>query len=56
MGQFSVEIWPEVGQFSMKLNTIEASQKNNDASIWQKANETELREIQAKLDGFYIPF
>jgi hypothetical protein len=23
MGQFSVEIWPEVGQFLMKLNSCE---------------------------------
>ena len=36
--------------------TIAAAQNNNDAAIWQKANETELRDIQAKLDGFYIPF
>ena len=36
--------------------TLEAAQKNNDAAIWQKANETELREIQGKLDGFYVPF
>lgn len=36
--------------------TLEAAQRNGDASIWQKANETELREIQAKLDGFYVPF
>lgn len=36
--------------------TLEAAQRNNNASIWQKANETELREIQGKLDGFYMPF
>ncbi len=36
--------------------TIEAAQANSDAALWQKANETELRDIQAKLDGFYIPF
>jgi hypothetical protein len=36
--------------------TTESAQKNTEASIWQKANETELRDIQAKLDGFYIPF
>ena len=36
--------------------TAEVAQKNNDAAIWQKANETELRDIQAKLDGFYMPF
>jgi hypothetical protein len=26
------------------------------ASIWQKANESELKELVAKLDGFYGPF
>lgn len=36
--------------------TIVAAQKNNDASVWQKANEAELKDIQSKLDGFYIPF
>jgi hypothetical protein len=36
--------------------TIVASQRNSDSSIWQKANETELKDIQSKLDGFYIPF
>jgi hypothetical protein len=35
---------------------LETAQRNSDASIWQKANETELREIQAKLDEFYVPF
>ncbi|MDR6496384.1 hypothetical protein J2797_006311 [Paraburkholderia terricola] len=38
------------------LKTTESAQKNNEAAIWQKANETELRDIQAKLDGFYIPY
>jgi hypothetical protein len=33
-----------------------AGQRNNEAGLWQKANETELKEIQAKLDGFYGPF
>jgi hypothetical protein len=38
------------------LKMTEAAQKNTEAAIWQKANETELRDIQAKLDEFYIPF
>jgi hypothetical protein len=36
--------------------SIMAAQRNNEAGLWQKANETELKEIQAKLDGFYGPF
>ena len=32
------------------------AQRTNEASLWQKANETELKDIQAKLDGFYGPF
>ena len=36
--------------------TLKTAQRNSDASIWQQANETELREIQAKLDGFFVPF
>lgn len=36
--------------------SILAAQRNNEASLWQKANETELKDIQAKLDGFYGPF
>lgn len=34
----------------------QASQQTNEASIWQKANEAELKDIQSKLDGFYMPF
>jgi hypothetical protein len=36
--------------------SIMAAQRNNEASLWQKANETELKDVQAKLDGFYGPF
>jgi hypothetical protein len=36
--------------------SIKAAQRNNEAGLWQKANETELKDIQAKLDGFYGPF
>jgi len=30
--------------------------KNNKAALWQKTNETELKDIQEKLDGFFGPF
>lgn len=36
--------------------SIAASQKASEAAIWQKANETELKDLTAKLDGFYGPF
>jgi hypothetical protein len=36
--------------------TIEAARQTNEASIWQKANETELKELISKLDSFYGPF
>lgn len=32
------------------------TRKNNEQTIWQKANETELKDIITKLDGFYGPF
>jgi hypothetical protein len=32
------------------------SRQTSEAAIWQKANEGELEDIQAKLDGFYMPF
>ncbi len=38
------------------LSTVEATQKTSEAAMWQKANETELRDIQEKLDKFYGPF
>ena len=38
------------------LHTVQATQKTSEAAIWQKANETELRDIQDKLDKFYGPF
>jgi hypothetical protein len=37
-------------------SAVLAAQRNNEATLWQKANETELKEIQAKLDSFYGPF
>lgn len=38
------------------LHTVQATQKTSEAAMWQKANETELRDIQDKLDKFYGPF
>ena len=38
------------------LQTVQASQKTSEAAMWQKANETELRDIEEKLDKFYGPF
>ncbi|WP_207436447.1 hypothetical protein, partial [Sabulibacter ruber] len=35
------------------LRTIEAAQRTTEASVWQKANETELKDLLGKLDGFY---
>jgi hypothetical protein len=35
--------------------TIETTQKTNEATLWQKANEIELRSIQDRLDKFYVP-
>jgi hypothetical protein len=36
--------------------TIDSAQRINEASIWQKANESELKDLQNKLEGFYGPF
>jgi hypothetical protein len=38
------------------LRTIETTQKASEASIWQKANESEFKEQIEKLDRFYGPF
>ncbi|WP_027581477.1 hypothetical protein [Bradyrhizobium sp. Ai1a-2] len=40
----------------MTKRTLRVSQLNNEATIWQKANELEVKEIQDKLDRFYGPF
>jgi hypothetical protein len=37
-------------------STIAATQQTSDASLWQRANEAELKDILGKLDGFYGPF
>jgi hypothetical protein len=36
--------------------SISAAQRTSEAAIWQKANETELKDLMTKLDGFYGPF
>jgi hypothetical protein len=38
------------------LRTLQASLANTEASIWQKANEVELKAIQEQLDEFFGPF
>jgi hypothetical protein len=40
----------------MTSRTLRVSTENSDASIWQKANELEIKEVQEKLDRFYGPF
>ncbi|MGY3615627.1 hypothetical protein [Bradyrhizobium sp. USDA 10063] len=40
----------------MTTKTLRTSQLNNEATIWQKANELEVKEIQEKLDRFYGPY
>ena len=52
-----IGVWLGLGIASKNTtSTTEAAQKNNDAAIWQKANETELKNLQEKLNEFYIPF
>ena len=36
--------------------TITAAQRSTEVTLWQKANETELKDIQGKLDEFYGPY
>ena len=36
--------------------TIAASERTLSATVWQKTNETELKDLQAKLDGFFVKF
>lgn len=49
---------PIVSVLSMlvALAAIIIGQKNNQASLWQKANETESKDIQGQLDEFYGPY
>jgi hypothetical protein len=42
--------------YFISSRTLKASLANTEASIWQKANDGEMNEIQAQLDGFFGPF
>jgi hypothetical protein len=55
IGQRNNQASIEAAQRNVEAS-IRAGQRNNEAGLWQKANETELKDIQAKLDGFYGPF
>jgi hypothetical protein len=35
--------------------TTEVARENNEATIWQKVNEAEAKDIQSKIDTIYIP-
>jgi hypothetical protein len=45
-----------VVSYFVSSRTLRASLANTEASIWQKANETEVKAIQDQLDGFFGPF
>lgn len=45
-----------VVSYFVSSRTLKASLANTEASTWQKANDTEMSEIQAQLDGFFGPF
>ncbi len=42
--------------YFVSSRTLQASLSNTEASIWQKANEAEMKSIQDQLDGFFGPF
>lgn len=42
--------------YLINVRTLRVSQKNTESGIWQKANEVEMRAIEAQLDGFFGPF
>lgn len=44
-----------VGFFSTRY-TLKTAKENAEATVWQKANELELKDIQTRLDSFYGPF
>jgi hypothetical protein len=56
VGSALVGIVALIASARMTSKTLRVSQLNNEATIWQKANELEVKEIQEKLDGFYGPF
>lgn len=45
-----------VVSYVVSTRTLNASYATTEAGIWQKANEVELRSIEAKLDGFFGPY
>lgn len=45
-----------VVSYLISSRTLRASLANTEASIWQKANDGEMNEIQTQLDGFFGPF
>lgn len=48
-----------VGMFFSQRNTrlsIESAQRTNESVLWQKANESELKDLQKILDEFYGPY
>lgn len=45
-----------VVSYFVSSRTLKASLANTEASIWQKANELEVKAIQEQLDGFFGPF
>ncbi|CAO4157152.1 hypothetical protein [Methylorubrum extorquens] len=51
-----VAIVAVISGYFINRNTLAAAKQNSDATIWQKSNELEIKEIQAKLDSFYGPF
>ncbi|GAB1715047.1 MAG: hypothetical protein NTAFB05_00890 [Nitrobacter sp.] len=56
VGSALVGIVALIASAIMNSKTLRVSQLNNEATIWQKANELEIKEIQEKLDRFYGPF
>jgi hypothetical protein len=55
LAYFGVRLSLDFAQRNNTLN-IGAARRASEAAIWQKANETELKELLTKLDGFYGPF
>ncbi|MCK1593340.1 hypothetical protein [Bradyrhizobium sp. 164] len=56
LGSAAVGIVALIVSAVMTTKTLRVSQLNNEATIWQKANELEVKEIQDKLDRFYGPY
>lgn len=45
-----------VVSYFVNKRTLETARANTEATAWQKANETEVTAIQARLDGFFGPY